>query len=190
MEVIVPTQSKESVSEGEPDSNPPPPPTRESSMNDRDPDITLKLEVEMGQDRLRQRDREIGILLRMLKQERKRADRAEVALAASGAIVRSVSPASPDRLSPLRLAKIAVPSDVSISSTVAAADLDGILSPQGVVVEMNTDGGRGGGEKRRGLVDANGSSRTVSVTYGSSHDSEEWRAALKEGENGMRNLVG
>lgn len=191
MEVIVPTQSKDSVSEGEPTGGiiAPPPSADKDRKIVQDRDVTLKLELELLQERLHQRDGEIGILLRMLKQERKRADRAEASLAATGAIVRSISPASPDRLSPVRLARIAMPENAS-SSTNAATVWDGKPSPRGVEVGVKmggggvrSDGGRDGGAMRKGLADTEGSSVTGSAPYSSSHDSEEWRAVLKEGES-------
>lgn len=78
---------------------------KKNATSPRTVNVTSALELEMVQERLRQRDSEIRVLLRMLKQERKRASRAEFSMRAAGMEVEAVSPVSPDRLSPLRLAR-------------------------------------------------------------------------------------
>lgn len=198
-ELVIPAQSKESASGGartgeEEDTTSAATPADKESESIQDHDVSLRLELEMLQDRLHQRDREIGIVLHMLKQERKRTDRAEAALAAGGVTVRSVSPASPNRLSPVRLARMAIPS-ASSSSAIAATVRDGKALSQGVDVHVNkgaVDDGGGGGRKRRGLVDTKGSFQTrqgsplpVPALH-SSHDSDKWRSSLKEGESDIR----
>jgi len=79
--------------------------TTEEGLTVKEQDSILKLELELVQERLRHRDGEINILLRSLKQERKRASRAEGALSAAGVPIRAVSPVSPDRVSPVRLSR-------------------------------------------------------------------------------------
>ncbi len=70
-------------------------PTREG-LTAKEHDSILKLELELVQERLRLRDGKNNILLRSLKEERKRASHAEGALSAAGVPIRAVSSVSPD----------------------------------------------------------------------------------------------
>ena len=189
-ELIMPTQSTESVSDeaptGEKDA------TSATSADEekrsdivQDRDVSLELELEMLKDRLHQRDKEIVIVLRMLKQERKRADIAEMALAEEGATLRPVSPASPDHLSPIRLARngMSSTSSFSASSTTAAAVCDEKAVPREVEVVGNGTGGRRVAFKGDTGSFLAGQGPPISGPAPNiSHDSEEWRAVLNEGE--------
>lgn len=169
--------------------------------NEQGKDTNTALELEMLNDRLQQRDSEIRILLRMMKQERKRADRAEFSLRNAGIQIRSVSPASPDRISPMRLGRgggsSALPVSAaqasseggsSLSSDVVENNRSKLVSPSAqssssVTVQINRGGsdvaslGSGGG-----MVDASTSREsTVANTSKSSYDSAGWKATLKTG---------
>lgn len=157
--------------------------SQESKRKSRSPvvqdrDAILKLELEMIQERLRQRDGEINILLRMLKQERKRADRAEGALSVAGVPVRTVSPVSPDRLSPVRLSRNAsVPSSVTSNATSTTTPLS---QGRGDETGRSADRVRGSdGVRERGKMDARQSGAPASAA--SQNGSEEWQTTLKEG---------
>ena len=147
--------------------------------------MSAALERELLHSRLEQRDGEIRILLRMMKQERKRADRAESALNAAGLGVRAVSPASPDRLSPLRLARTVGVSTAATPTT--QGSIEGSLQSS-----VSAEHGSGG---RMAMMQssADGSvlcesadeaaARGVAKRDGDHEErnSDNWRAALKEG---------
>lgn len=143
-------------------------------------DTNHELEVELLENRLHQRDDEIRILLRMLKQERKRANRAESSLNTAGMTVRSISPVSPDRLSPLRLARSVRDPSTGVSSTERTLP-DGMSSQASSKVSERTHDASPRGSR---LVDTggDGSVRGTDMDGSRSHDeSEKWRAALKAG---------
>ena len=140
-----------------------------SHMGDKELDSrSNKLELEMIRDRLLQRDSEISILLRMLKQERKRADRAEYSLKTAGLEIRSISPVSPDRVSPVRLARSSPARSVDLVTS-SAQSSDETMSPQVKGDDASVRGSQ--------LVDTVGSV----VTDKSSQDSEQWEISLKAG---------
>ena len=174
----------------------PPPPCDDG--RDAPASLALKLELEMVQDRLRQRDSEIRILLRMMKQERKRADRAEASLGAAGGRIRPVSPVSPDRVSPLRLARsmegsiAPTPAPVSATKTSVLGHREGDDrtpgSHEGVTgdgdegnsvwgAEIAGGGNMGGSGSHGSQVGGAGVSTSVSTSSGDG----EWKAALKAG---------
>ena len=149
------------------------PEERKKSPVVQDQDAILKLELEMIQARLHQRDGEIGILLRTLKQERKRADRAERVLAGAGIPVRTVSPASPDRLSPVRLSRISSSVPPSTASTASY-----------LLLGRNDENGDSANSTNRSRVgDGGRESRQTALLQApaSEERSEQWQAALKEG---------
>lgn len=174
-------------------SNPPGSPTSKetdatiptTTAEQQGPDVTSLLEMEILHKRLQQRDAEIRILLRLMKQERKRADRAEAALNTAGMEVRSVSPASPDRLSPLRLARsVGAPTIRSVSTM--QSSLEGSLS---VAEDSRMSGSELGGSVHSWervnaggeRVNAGGSSMVEDSKSSSGVESAEWKAALKAG---------
>ena len=172
-----------------------PPPTEAAEQ--QGPDATATLELELLQNRLQQRDAEIRILLRLMKQERKRANRAEAALSSAGMEVRATSPASPDRLSPLRLARsIGATAAGSVSTT--ESSLEGSLlvaegsrtseSGLGVSVDSRESAGgvrvSAGGERvNAGVerVNAVGLLKVDNSNSSTGMESAEWKAALKAG---------
>ncbi len=174
-----------------------PPPPRDDDR-EAPASLALKLELEMLQERLRQRDSEIRILLRIMKQERKRADRAEASLGAAGGRVRPVSPVSPDRLSPLRLAR-SVEGSVAPTPTPVSAAKSSVLESRLGGGDQTPEGGAGGGdegETLRGTEVAGGGSIgdrsgsqmggggvgvSASVSTSVSSGDGEWKAALKAG---------
>ena len=162
-------------------------PTREGPTI-KEQDSILKLELELVQERLRHRDGEINILLRSLKQERKRASRAEGALSAAGVPIRAVSPVSPDRVSPVRLSRnklLQQSSQVSgetnaVSSHPSQGDSCGghgvgMASVGEASVDEVVSGSQERGQMEAKLSQSSGSKRTQD-------GSEEWRATLKEGK--------
>ena len=195
MEVIDPTPSKGYVNKAEMTEDKV---TSSGTLVDKekenervlDRDVSLRLELELLQDRLRQRDGEIAVVLRMLKQERKRAGSAETALALAGAAIRSVSPVSPDRLSPVRLAKMAVPSSTASTSTCSIPAVT--MTKRGNTISRRVevglkrwggaDEGGEGGESRGFMEDAKDYSLSgEDANSSSSHGSEQWRTVLHEG---------
>ena len=180
------------VESGSLEEAPPPPPPRPD--DDVAASSALKLELEMLQDRLRQRDSEIRILLRMMKQERKRADRAEASLSAAGGRIRPVSPVSPDRVSPLRLGRSVEGSVAPTPTPVSAAPASALGSEGSRGVDRTSVlQGVGEGNSLRGAEVAGGNdsgdgrgsrmAKTgVSVSTSSSSTDEGWKAALKAGE--------
>ncbi len=149
----------------------------------------------MLQERLRQRDSEIRILLRMMKQERKRADRAEASLGAAGGRVLPVSPVSPDRLSPMRLAARSVEGSVAPTTTPVSVTRSSSLRIEGSCgsdqVSVSAAGGGEGISLRGAKVagggggDGDGGSGLgiggVSTSVSTSSGDGEWKAALKSG---------
>ena len=150
----------------------------------QDQDAILKLELEMFQERLRQRDGEINVLLRMLKQERKRASRAEEALTAAGIPMRTVSPASPDRLSPVHLSR----KKSKFSSERFEASKEGLVASAEKKRDDTGQGLSGTGEnvvhdtqQENRKREAAGSDNTA-ASKKSHSSSDDWQAALKEGK--------
>lgn len=156
-------------------------------------DVSAALEREFLHSRLEQRDGEIRILLRMMKQERKRADRAESALNAAGMGVRAVSPASPDRLSPLRLARtMGVARTVGVptaATPTVQGSIKGSLLSSSAAEHSNSSsrmmtmmqGSEFGSELRESADEA--AARGVAKHSGDREEgnSENWKTALKEG---------
>lgn len=174
-------------------------PTTET-VQQQGPDATAALELELLHNRLQQRDAEIRILLRLMKQERKRANRAEAALSSAGVEVRAVSPVSPDRLSPLRLARSIGATSAGSVSTMQSS-LEGSLlvadgsrtSESGLRTsgdrervdaggERINSGGDAGVERVGGeRVNADGSVKVENSNSSTGMESAEWKAALKAG---------
>jgi len=148
----------------------------------QDQDAILKLELEMFQERLCQRDREINVLLHTLKQERKRADRAEGALTVAGIPMRTVSPASPDRLSPVHLSK----KRSQLGSEQPGASRENLL-PSGnrrddTGQSLGSAGENQVGDSRRECEKGEAAGSDNAAASRTNHSSSgDWQAALKEG---------
>ena len=187
-----PLPDPENTSGNDPTTSEAPPPPRDDDK-EAPSSLALKLELEMLQERLRQRDSEIRILLRMMKQERKRADRAEASLGAAGGRVQPVSPVSPDRVSPLRLARSVEGSIAPTPTPVSATNTSALGNQEGD--DDRTPGGGDEGKSLRGAEVAGGGGvgsgggghgsqvggAGVSASVSTSSGDGEWKAALKAG---------
>ena len=176
-----------------PDLDKPVPTTFASSKKER---VASDGELQQLRELLQQRDDEINVLLKILKQERRRANEAESALKEAGLSVEKRRPPSPilGRTSPLRVEGPVPESMISmVSSTNSASSRNTVGSAASLSSSQSRSSSAVTSSERRHSSGAGNSAATVAAStaangsrsasgVGESRSSQDW-SAMKAGMN-------